>query len=155
MINRKLTKSFLVLLLHFAICNSFAQEGWESLLNGKDFSNFEQLNGNAKYKIEKGEMIGTSRLNTPNSFMATKKAYGDFILEFDVFVENGLNSGVQFRSLSLPEYMDGRVHGYQCEIETSDRKWAGGIYDEARSPEIPKDKMLLNLGNGTIIELRP
>ncbi|NNG08563.1 MAG: DUF1080 domain-containing protein, partial [Arenibacter sp.] len=27
---------------------------------------------------------------------------------------------------------DGRVHGYQCEIETSDRKWAGGIYDEAR-----------------------
>ena len=28
--------------------------------------------------------------------------------------------------------MDGRVHGYQCEIETSQRKWAGGIYDEAR-----------------------
>mgnify|MGYP001483163344 FL=1 len=28
--------------------------------------------------------------------------------------------------------MNGRVHGYQCEIETSQRKWAGGIYDEAR-----------------------
>jgi len=29
--------------------------------------------------------------------------------------------------------MDGRVHGYQCEIETSSRKWAGGVYDEARN----------------------
>ena len=132
MANRKSTNLCLVLLLHFTFFFASAQDGWETLFNGKDFSNFEQLNGNAKYKIEKGEMIGTSRLNTPNSFMATKKAYGDFILEFDVFVENGLNSGVQFRSMSLPEYRDGRVHGYQCEIETSDRKWAGGIYDEAR-----------------------
>ena len=28
--------------------------------------------------------------------------------------------------------MDGRVHGYQVEIESSPRKWAGGIYDEGR-----------------------
>jgi hypothetical protein len=110
-----------------------AQEDWEVLFNGKDFSNFRQLNGKAMYEAKGGEMIGTSKLGTPNSFMATKKTYGDFILEFEVFVENGLNSGVQFRSLSLPEYQDGRVHGYQCEIETSSRKWAGGIYDEARS----------------------
>ncbi len=109
-----------------------AQDGWEELFNGKDFSNFVQLNGEATYKIEDGQMVGISKLNTPNSFMATKKAYGDFILEFEVLVENGLNSGVQFRSLSLPEYRDGRVHGYQCEIETSPRKWAGGVYDEGR-----------------------
>lgn len=109
-----------------------AQENWEILFDGKNLNNFEQLNGNAKYEIKDGELIGISRLNTPNSFMATKKKYGDFILEFDVWVENGLNSGVQFRSLSSPDYMNGRVHGYQCEIETSPRKWAGGIYDEAR-----------------------
>ena len=47
-------------------------------------------------------------------------------------VDNGLNSGVQFRSNSYSEYKNGRVHGYQCEIETSDRKWAGGVFDEAR-----------------------
>ncbi len=124
-------------LLLIAACLSTAflsaQENWEILFNGKDLKNFEQLNGNAKYEIKNQELIGTSRLNTPNSFMATKKKYGDFILEFDVFVENGLNSGVQFRSLSSPDYMDGRVHGYQCEIETSNRKWAGGVYDEARN----------------------
>lgn len=109
-----------------------AQDGWEMLFNGKDFSNFNQLNGEAIYKVEDGVMVGISTMNTPNSFMATKKTYGDFILEFDVLVENGLNSGVQFRSISIPEYNNGRVHGYQCEIETSSRKWAGGVYDEAR-----------------------
>lgn len=110
-----------------------AQDNWEMLFNGKDLKNFEQLNGDASYKIESEVLVGTSKVNTPNSFMATKKTYGDFILEFDVYVDNGLNSGVQFRSLSKPDYNNGRVHGYQCEIETSDRKWAGGIYDEARS----------------------
>lgn len=110
-----------------------AQDNWDILFNGKDLKNFQQLNGDAEYDIKNNELIGTSKMGTPNSFMATKKEYGDFILEFEVWVENGLNSGVQFRSLSTPEYMDGRVHGYQCEIETSSRKWAGGIYDEARN----------------------
>jgi len=126
-------KLFLIYLF-LAIYNITAsgQDGWVDLFNGADFSNFEQLNGNATYKVENGEMVGISRLNTPNSFLATKSTYSDFILEFDVLVENGLNSGVQFRSLSTPDYRDGKVHGYQCEIETSARRWAGGIYDEGR-----------------------
>ena len=43
-----------------------------------------------------------------------------------------MNSGVQFRSESKPDYQNGRVHGYQCEIDPSDRAWSGGVYDEAR-----------------------
>lgn len=43
-----------------------------------------------------------------------------------------MNSGIQFRSLSLPEYRNGRVHGYQYEIDPSPRGWTAGIYDEAR-----------------------
>ena len=113
--------------------NTSAQEtSWTPLFNGKDFNNFEQLNGNAEYRIEEGAMVGISKLKTPNSFMATKKKYGDFILEFEVKVDFGLNSGVQFRSNSFADFKNGRVHGYQCEIETSPRKWAGGVYDEAR-----------------------
>ena len=128
----KIRIKFIVVI--FLSCFSVsAQEGWEVLFNGKDLSNFQQLNGDASYEIKNQELIGTSKLGTPNSFMATKATYSDFILEFDVFVENGLNSGVQFRSLSKPDVMDGRVHGYQCEIETSARKWAGGVYDEARN----------------------
>ena len=43
-----------------------------------------------------------------------------------------MNSGIQIRSNSLPHYRNGRVHGYQVEIDPSDRAWSGGIYDEAR-----------------------
>ncbi|MDR1171804.1 MAG: DUF1080 domain-containing protein, partial [Bacteroidales bacterium] len=32
-----------------------------------------------------------------------------------------------------PEFKDGRVHGYQVEIDPSKRGWSGGIYDEART----------------------
>lgn len=127
------TKTVFLIALMFSSAILCAQENWEVLFNGKDLKNFNQLNGDAKYEIKNNELIGTSKMGIPNSFMATKNTYGDFILEFDVFVENGLNSGVQFRSLSTSDYMVGRVHGYQCEIETSARKWAGGIYDEARN----------------------
>lgn len=43
-----------------------------------------------------------------------------------------MNSGIQIRSNSYPYYMNGRVHGYQIEIDPSERAWSAGIYDEAR-----------------------
>jgi hypothetical protein len=108
------------------------QVSWNYLLEENALNNFIQLNGEASFTLQNGILTGTSKLNTPNSFLATKKKYADFILEFEVSIDYGLNSGVQFRSESLKSYLNGRVHGYQCEIETSQRKWAGGIYDEAR-----------------------
>jgi len=127
----KLWSSLVLLMVSLS---TIAQDApWKILFDGKNFDQFEQLNGNATYLIEEGAMVGISKLKTPNSFLATKERFTDFILEFEVLVDNGLNSGVQFRSNSIPEYLKGRVHGYQCEIETSSRKWAGGIYDEARN----------------------
>ena len=108
------------------------KDGWELLFNGKDLTGFKQLNGEAKYRVEDGAIVGTTVPNTPNSFLATVKDYGDFILEVELKVDNSMNSGIQFRSLSLPEVKNGRVHGYQMEIDPSDRAWSGGIYDEAR-----------------------
>ncbi|MDD2328904.1 MAG: DUF1080 domain-containing protein [bacterium] len=105
---------------------------WQELFNGENLDGWEILNGTAEYKVEDGTIVGISRLNTPNTFLATQEHYGDFILEFEFKVEDGLNSGVQFRSNSLKEYRDGRVHGYQFEIDPSDRAWTGGIYDESR-----------------------
>lgn len=110
------------------------QAGWVPLFNGKDFTGWKKLNGEAEYKIEPGGVIvGISKAKTPNTFLATEKNYGDFILELDVWVDNLLNSGVQIRSLSNPGYMNGRVHGYQVEIDPSPRAYSGGLYDEART----------------------
>lgn len=110
------------------------EEGWVSLFNGKDLDGWEQLNGKAKYTVEDGAIVGTSVPNSPNSFLCTKMDYGDFILEFEFKAHPSMNSGVQFRSQSLEKYKNGRVHGYQCELEDEgqDRDWFGGIYDEAR-----------------------
>lgn len=126
-------KLLLVLLSGFLISALQSRAGeWKELFNGKDFSGWKQLNGQARYSIEDGEIVGTTVANTPNSFMVTEKNYGDFILELDLLVDNHMNSGIQFRSESTKEYRDGRVHGYQCEVDPSARAWSGGIYDEAR-----------------------
>ncbi len=122
----------LVLMLAGSCLFANAEEGWTSLFNGKDFTGWKQLNGKAKYEVVNGEIVGTTVANTPNSFMATEKTYGDFILELELLVDNRMNSGIQFRSLSKPDYNNGRVHGYQCEVDPADRAWSGGIYDEGR-----------------------
>jgi len=108
------------------------QPQWQNLFNGKDLKGWRQLNGQAKYEVKNGEIIGTTVANQPNSFLATDKDYGDFILELEFKVDSPMNSGIQFRSESTPDYMNGRVHGYQVEIDPSPRQWSGGIYDEAR-----------------------
>ena len=108
-----------------------AADEWKPLFNGKSFDGWKQLGGKAEYSIEKSEIVGRSVANTPNSFLTTEESYTDFVLEFEFWVQNGLNSGVQFRSMSKPEYRDGRVHGYQYELDTSSRAWTAGIYDEA------------------------
>lgn len=114
------------------LCSCQSNDGWQKLFNGKDFTGFKQLNGEAPYRVEDGCIVGTSVKGQPNSFLATEQNYGDFILEFEALCDPALNSGVQFRSESYPEYQNGRVHGYQCEMDPSDRAWSGGIYDEAR-----------------------
>jgi len=124
--------SFSMLCL-FALSGLMAQnDGWVSLFNGKDLTGWKQLNGEAKYTVENGVIVGTTVLNTPNSFICTEKNYSDFIFEVDLLVEPDMNSGIQLRSESKADYNNGRVHGYQCEVDPSARAWSGGIYDEAR-----------------------
>ncbi|MEL7587131.1 MAG: DUF1080 domain-containing protein [Prolixibacteraceae bacterium] len=122
--------AFIFLILISA--GSFAGNEWTNLFNGKDLTGWKQLNGKAKYEVVNGEIVGTTVANTPNSFMTTEKNYGDFILELELLVDSRMNSGIQIRSLSKPDYKDGRVHGYQCEVDPAERAWSGGIYDEGR-----------------------
>ena len=105
---------------------------WELLFNGENLDGWSQKGGKANYKIRDKAVVGSTVYNTPNSFMTTDKIYSDFILELEYKVDSSMNSGIQIRSNSYPHYMDGRVHGYQIEIDPSDRAWSAGIYDEAR-----------------------
>ena len=113
----------------FITMSGIAQSGnsWKKLFNGKDLQGFKQLNGKAKYEVKNGEIMGTTVLNEPNSFLATEQEYGNFILELELLVDTSMNSGIQIRSLSKPEYENGRVHGYQVEVDPAARAWSGGI----------------------------
>jgi hypothetical protein len=51
-----------------------ATEHWDYLFNGKNLMGWKQLNGEAKYEVKNGEIVGTTVANTPNSFLATEKA---------------------------------------------------------------------------------
>lgn len=86
--------------------------------------------GDAKFRFEEGVLIGTARELPRNSFLATKKSYADFELIVDVKIAPGGNSGIQIRS-TLDEASD-RIVGYQIEIDTSERAWSGGLFDEGR-----------------------
>jgi hypothetical protein len=117
---------------------------WTNLFNGRDLDGWVQRGGKAKYRVEDGEIVGSSVPNTGNSFLCTKREYADFVLELEFKVQSELNSGVQIRSHCFDEPMTvqlagkkialpaGRVHGYQIEIDPSARAWTGGIYDEGR-----------------------
>lgn len=120
------------LLLVTAVQAQAKKEQWVSLFNGKDLKGWKQLNGKAKYEVKEGVIVGTTVPDEPNSFLATEKNYTDFILELEFMVDPSMNSGIQFRSESRADYQNGRVHGYQMEIDPSTRAWSGGIYDEAR-----------------------
>jgi hypothetical protein len=118
--------------------------GWVSPFNGKDLDGWVQRGGKAKYRAEDGQIVGTTVPNTVDSFLCTKRDYSNFILELEFKVQPPLNSGVQVRSQCFDEAKTvelggkkyaipaGRVHGYQVEIDPSDRAWTGGIYDEGR-----------------------
>ncbi|MFT3844586.1 MAG: DUF1080 domain-containing protein [Lacibacter sp.] len=129
----KYTFQFLFLIAFSSQLFSQSQTAqWKSLFNGKDLTGWMPLNGKAKFEVSGGMIVGTTVEKEPNSFLATEKKYGDFILEFEFKLDDHLNSGVQFRSESRQDYMNGRVHGYQFEIDPSPRAWTAGIYDEAR-----------------------
>ena len=145
--------ALLVLMLAF-VSGSLAQEnGWISLFDGKTLDGWTLHSGKARYRVEDGCIVGQAVPNSPNSFLCTDREFGDFILEFEVLLEDDeLNSGVQFRSQIAPaeltfwfrnesgEYSShtipqDRVYGYQVEIAANGA--SGGVYDEARRAMLP------------------
>lgn len=115
-----------------------------NLFNGKDLSGWVQRGGKATYRVEDGAIVGTTVPNTGNSFLCTEESFGDFVLELEVKQHPGVNSGIQFRSHCFEEEKSyehgdktikvpaGRVHGYQFELDPTNRKWTGGIFEEGR-----------------------
>jgi hypothetical protein len=129
-----------------------AADGWVTLFDGKTLEGWVQRNGTASYRVTDGAIVGRTDEGSPNSFLATETTYSDFELEFEVRVDDALNSGVQIRSgtrlRSTGESADdraGRVFGPQVEIEASPGL-AGFVYGEAtgRGWLTPEERLALH-----------
>lgn len=103
-----------------------------TLFDGQTLDGWRKLGGPATYEVEDGAIVGTYVETSENTFLATEAEYGDFVLDLDFKIDPDVNSGIQFRSHSTPDYKNGRVHGYQAEIDPADPRKMGGVYDEAR-----------------------
>lgn len=131
-------------LLSAGVFPAAEDDGFKSIFDGKTLTGWVQQGGKAIYKVENGEVVGTAVPDTPNSFLCTRKHYGDFVLELEFKVDSSLNSGVQIRSHVYEKDTTieirgkkrkkkaGTVYGYQVEIDPSERAYSGGVYDEAR-----------------------
>ncbi len=123
--------AIILLFVNANVVAQSAEKGWQILFNGKDLTGWRELNGKHKWEVKDGVIVGTDVHDQPNGFLCTEKDFSDFILELEVSIDTLMNnSGVQFRSRSTADYMNGRVHGYQMEVDPKPQRWSGSIYDE-------------------------
>ncbi|MDP6544160.1 MAG: DUF1080 domain-containing protein [Phycisphaerae bacterium] len=100
---------------------------WQALFDGKTLDGWTNPYTWGKATVVDGEIHLTTTKR--KFFLTTAKQYADFIFEVEVKMPEGKsNSGFMFRCHRKPN----KVFGYQAEVDPSDRKWSGGLYDEGR-----------------------
>jgi hypothetical protein len=142
----------MVLLIGVSLAMSADQSAgaeWEPLFDGKTLDGWEVLEGEGKFFVEDGAIVGETTAGVKGSYLCTEESYDNFVLELEFKIDEGLNSGVHIRSGVYEEetttlYLSGRlklgprtfkvgqVYGYQIEIDTSERAWTGGLYEAGR-----------------------
>lgn len=115
--------SFLLLLL--PLFTFAAEPGFKPLFDGKTLNGWK---GDPRlWKVVDGVIVGSTEgvSLTKNTFLIYESAkFSNFILRAEVKLRNH-NSGIQFRSEELPEYV---VRGYQADM--AEGNWWGGVYEE-------------------------
>ena len=123
----------LAILLASNVAHAADAPEWQSLFDGKSLNGWKAVNGAAGYEVSRwrhrrhdqgrhAEQLPRHRQNPMATSSWSSKPSRP---------SGPTNSGVQFRSQSKPEVMQGRVHGPQMDLDPSERQWTGGLYDEA------------------------
>src|SRR6266480_4113173 len=105
------------------------ERGWVALFNGKDLSGWK-ANGDEKWAVEKGTILGESTANK-YGYLTTEKTYGDFDLRLKFKGEVDGNAGVFLHSRIIgisPEHGPD-IEGMQVEVDPSPGKHTGGLYE--------------------------
>ena len=115
---------------------SLKKAGFTSLFNGNNFTGWKKVGGTGSFEVKDNAIRGFGKTIKGNTFLRSKKEYGDFIFTFQFkFLDQSGNSGCMFRAFQKGPKKDGRVTGYQCEhdnFKKPQRLWTAGLFDEAR-----------------------
>ena len=140
-----ISTTFLSILL-FVLTNQVFSESknskWVNLFNGKDLSGWHNPYSHGEFNVVKGviELVADKKF-----FLAHDNQVSDFILQAEIKLPLGkANSGFLFRSQKRE---NGSMFGYQAEVDGSDRKWSGSLYDEGRGGWIHPKKPIENSYN--------
>ena len=72
---------------------------WNNLFNGENLEGWEILGAEeSNFYVEDGILVAETKMGLPNTFLATEKHYSDFELETEFKVNEGMNTGIQYRS---------------------------------------------------------
>ena len=125
-------KKLIISLLTLALLVSCSTQQHAINLIDDSLSQFTNIYDYGSAEVKDGELILNS---TGNWFLTTKKRYKNFILTADVLmpdVSEYSNSGIMFRGQVKTNEDGQEAMGYQAEVDPSERKWSGGLYDQAR-----------------------
>jgi hypothetical protein len=104
--------------------------GFEAIFDGKTLKGWD---GDPQFwRVEEGSIIGESTTDKPvkvNTFLIWRGGQPkDFELKLEYRI-NSTNSGVQYRSVELPEVGKWVLKGYQADIDFANR-YTGQLYEE-------------------------
>ena len=122
----------LSLAVALASWGSAAGGGGSEFFNGRDLTGWEGL---TKYwSVKDGDIVGSSGAKglTFNTFLCSKKKYGDFELKCQIRLKDGKgNSGIQIRSevIDMKNFV---VKGPQADVGAN---YWGSLYGERFSPD--------------------
>jgi hypothetical protein len=111
------------------------EAGFESIFDGNTLKSWE---GDPKYwRVSEGLMVGEITPDTlikSNTFIIWRGGEpGDFELKVDYRITSGGNSGVNYRSVVVPDKVTPQnrfaMRGYQCDIDGLN-KYTGNNYEE-------------------------
>ena len=117
-------------LVPFALADNDKQEkkeeGFSDLFNKKDLKGWFTPYDWGEIKIIDEEIHLKAN---KKFFLLTDREFADFIFEGEIMMPDAQsNSGFMFRCAAEENH----VWGYQAEVDPSERRWSGGLYDESR-----------------------
>ncbi len=114
------------------------------MFDGKDLSGFKAEQAAAFWRIEDGVLVGENDAAKTGHYLWTEKAYGDFLLEFDVrwttTTPRGVDTGIEMRQPRIQLQLG--VSG-SLRVDMTGSFYTGGkpAYPEAGQAKTAKELM--------------